>query len=378
MSAESWDKIKASVVGVRSTSGAGTGFVVSRSGLVVTNLHVVGYDENVILRRVDGDEVAAKIIWAHTRLDIAILCATGEVGPPLKIGDSATVAQGMSVVAIGHPLDLDFTVTKGIISATCRKLDIPRLRGVEFLQTDAAINPGNSGGPLLDSKGRVLGVNTAGHGGGANLSFAVPVHSFYEELVRLVKLPPEELAEHPVVYHCVGCSTPYQPSDDYCLKCGAATPYGSGRVLLNTSQNSMRAQQLVINLLGQLGYVPAQLYVAEGVWRLSAGENEIWISIVNEGSHIEANCALVRLPDSDFEGFYRFLLTLNDVETGDTRLSVDGGLVSLGFAVTTSFLRLDKMKDALERLIDLSAVVSRLLIESWGCEPAPRKYKGLN
>ncbi|MEM1347814.1 MAG: trypsin-like peptidase domain-containing protein [Myxococcota bacterium] len=363
-----WTQLKSGIVGVRSTLGTGTGFIASEAGLVVTNMHVVGYDPAVVLRSLDDQESPARIVWANTRLDIVVLAPERSLGLPLTLGDSRAAREGMPVVAIGHPLALDFTVTRGIISATARTLHVANLRGVEYLQTDAAINPGNSGGPLMDTKGRVLGVNTSGLGHGTNLSFAVPVHAFAEDLERLSKLSPEALADLPVVYHCVTCATPYDPMEDYCLRCGSATPYGSGRSFINTSKESTRAERLVVNMLSQLGYVPAQHFVGDATWRLMGGRTEIYLHVVQEGRYVEASARLVRLPTDDFEGFYRFLLTLNDVETGDCRLAIEQDAVTAGFAVSTAFLRLEKIRAALEHLMDLSEAVTEALVHGWGCE----------
>lgn len=157
--------------------GLGSGFIVSRDGLVVTNAHVVEGADRIDVVLVGERTVTARMLGSDPRIDIAVLRITGSNLPAVAFGDSDDLQVGQQAIAIGNPLGFERTVTVGVVSAVSR--DIPGggapLR--DLIQTDAGINPGNSGGPLLDSCGRVIGVNTAvvratGTGG---LGFAVPI-----------------------------------------------------------------------------------------------------------------------------------------------------------------------------------------------------------
>ncbi|MFD0935939.1 S1C family serine protease [Methylobacterium trifolii] len=163
----------------------GTGFVWDAAGHVVTNNHVVqGATQSggsISVRLSSGEVVAARVVGNASSYDLAVL-QLGRVTtmpPPLAIGTSADLKVGQSTYAIGNPFGLDHTLTTGVISALQRRL--PTGEGRELsgvIQTDAAINPGNSGGPLLDSAGRLIGVNTAIYspsGASAGIGFAVPV-----------------------------------------------------------------------------------------------------------------------------------------------------------------------------------------------------------
>ena len=165
----------------QSRGGAGSGFIWDRAGHVVTNHHVVEGATEVAVRLESGDAIRASVVGAAADYDLAVLKLRGmPVGlQPIPIGTSAELQVGQAVLAVGNPYGLSRTLTTGIISALDRRL--PTQSGREIagvIQTDAAINPGNSGGPLLDSAGRLVGVNTAiisGSGASAGIGFAVPV-----------------------------------------------------------------------------------------------------------------------------------------------------------------------------------------------------------
>lgn len=160
--------------------GLGSGFIFDKSGLIMTNNHVVagGKDVDVLVRLWDGREFKADKVWTDPKTDIAVVKI--EDADDLVVaatGDSDQVAVGDWVLALGQPFGLESTVTAGIVSATHRGVGINARES--FLQTDAAINPGNSGGPLVNLDGQVVGINTAisSRGGGNDgVGFAVPVN----------------------------------------------------------------------------------------------------------------------------------------------------------------------------------------------------------
>ena len=155
----------------------GTGFVIGNDGSIVTNDHVVEGGNQVSIRFEEGDRrIDARVVGRDASTDLALLRIDPERADfePIPLGDSGAVQVGDTAIAIGHPFGLERTLTLGVVSSTDREIDAPN--GFEIdgaVQTDAAINPGNSGGPLLDARGRVIGVNSQGRGNG--ISFAVPV-----------------------------------------------------------------------------------------------------------------------------------------------------------------------------------------------------------
>jgi S1-C subfamily serine protease len=161
--------------------GTGSGFVWDEQGHIVTNLHVIAGAAEATVKLADGRDYPASLVGVSEAHDIAVLKISPKGKPlaPVAIGTSDDLRVGQKVFAIGNPFGLDWTLTTGIVSALDRSLD-NESGGVNrhLIQTDAAINPGNSGGPLLDSAGRLIGVNTAIYspsGASAGVGFAVPV-----------------------------------------------------------------------------------------------------------------------------------------------------------------------------------------------------------
>jgi putative serine protease PepD len=212
--------------------GTGSGFVVDRKGHIVTNNHVVadaadGGTITVLLA--DGAQATAKIVGRDASYDLAVLRVSRTGLAPLTLGSSSAVVVGDPVVAVGAPLGLDSTVTSGIVSALNRPVSPGGSGGQSYInaiQTDAAINPGNSGGPLLDMKGRVIGVNTAIatvpggadlQAGSIGLGFSIPsdqVRTTVEQLIATGK------AQHPIIgvvldnrYDGVGAKVMAEPVD---------------------------------------------------------------------------------------------------------------------------------------------------------------------
>ncbi|MEU5684076.1 protease [Streptomyces venezuelae] len=232
--AESADRPKGSVAGIASATlpgvvtlhvsgdsaqGTGTGFVLDGKGHILTNNHVVepaGTGGEVSVTFSGGETAKAEVVGRDSGYDLAVVKVSGVRGlKPLPLGNSENVQVGDAVVAIGAPFDLENTVTSGIISAKERPITAGGEKGdgsdisyVDALQTDAPINPGNSGGPLVDSKARVIGINSAirsaddssepggGQAGSIGLGFAIPINQgkrVAEELINFGK------ATHPVI-----------------------------------------------------------------------------------------------------------------------------------------------------------------------------------
>jgi S1-C subfamily serine protease len=163
----------------------GSGFVLDKSGHILTNAHVIEGASRVSVQFEDNKTVEAKVEGKDTSTDIALLKVDkgGLDLKPLQLGNSKTVQVGDPTIAIGNPFGLDRTLTTGVVSALQRKISAPNGYSISnVIQTDAAINPGNSGGPLLDATGRVIGINsqiaTGGSGGGnVGIGFAVPINT---------------------------------------------------------------------------------------------------------------------------------------------------------------------------------------------------------
>jgi S1-C subfamily serine protease len=180
------EQVTPAVVSVTQPRGTGTGVIISTDGLILTNAHVVGNATRVEIRLADGQTAIGEVLGRHVQLDIAVVRVPLTGLPAARLGDSDRLRVGQMAIAIGNPLGLERTVTTGVVSAVDRSPRGVPLFGV--LQTDAAINPGNSGGPLLDSQGRVIGINTAiiRPQIATGLGFAVPINDANDVVQQLL------------------------------------------------------------------------------------------------------------------------------------------------------------------------------------------------
>ena len=179
------EEVKSAVVGISCALyngySVGSGVAVAPNGYILTNQHVISGARNVTVYFADKTDASANIVWQDSSIDLAVIKTSSDM-PYLECGDDGDVTTGEDVIAIGTPLALDFThtVTKGIVSALNRTLQVESSNGnVSYMQNliqhDASINPGNSGGPLINSRGQVIGINTLKATEAEGLGFAIPI-----------------------------------------------------------------------------------------------------------------------------------------------------------------------------------------------------------
>jgi len=173
----------------QSASSLGSGVIVSASGYLLTNYHVVEAADEIEVALADGKKLLAKVVGNDPDTDLAVLRVNAEDLPSMSFGSSEALRVGDVVLAIGNPFNLGHTVTLGIVSALGRSgLGVSTFEN--FIQTDAAINPGNSGGALIDASGNLVGINTAiftGTGSSAGIGFAIPVSTAKMVLEQIIK-----------------------------------------------------------------------------------------------------------------------------------------------------------------------------------------------
>jgi S1-C subfamily serine protease len=180
----------------------GSGFVIDKAGHIVTNYHVVQGAQRVRVSFSNNEQMAARVVGRDPATDLAVLQvkAQSRALMPLELGDSNLVRVGDAVVAIGNPLGEDRSITSGIVSALQRRIFAPNGAPIDsVIQTDAALNHGNSGGPLLDTRGRVIGVNSQiqtanGSDGNIGIGFAIPINTLKDVAAQLIA---NGVVEHP-------------------------------------------------------------------------------------------------------------------------------------------------------------------------------------
>ena len=182
-------QISPAVVSVVQPQGSGSGVILRADGVILTNAHVVGNARAVRVGLADGRQLQGRVLGRDATIDVAVVKVEGTNLPTAPVADSDALEIGQTAIAIGNPLGFERTVTTGVVSAVNRSLG--RASTLDALiQTDAAINPGNSGGPLLDLRGRVIGINTAvlrADLGVQGLGFAVPINLANDALRQIVE-----------------------------------------------------------------------------------------------------------------------------------------------------------------------------------------------
>ncbi len=178
----------------REREGLGSGVIIDKEGYILTNNHVISNADQIRVFLSDGRQFDAEFVGSDPRNDLAVIKINGNDLPVAPLGDSDDLVVGQLAIAIGSPYDLRFqnTVTTGVVSALDREIR-PRSRNSRryeilegLIQTDASINPGNSGGPLLDSQGRVIGINTAIIGDAQGIGFSIPINRAKEVIEDLI------------------------------------------------------------------------------------------------------------------------------------------------------------------------------------------------
>jgi serine protease Do len=270
--------------GRRSSASEGSGVVIDADGVVLTNAHVVEGAHRIRASFADGRQLDADVIGVAPELDLAVLRLRGAAGlTAVPRGSSAGLMLGEPVIAIGNPLGLGHTVTTGVISAVARPLETDARVYQDFIQTDASINPGNSGGPLLDARGRLIGVNTAIRADAQGIGFAIPADRALKVARDLVEFGQVRIAWLGVGVEDVVVTRAGQRQTAPRVLDGAATPGGllKGDVLLSVDGRGVQ------------GRADLNAYLASR----SPGDS-VSVDALREGRPVAVTIATATVPDA--------------------------------------------------------------------------------
>jgi S1-C subfamily serine protease len=249
------DTLRPAVVNLRAGrgrgAGSGSGVLFAPDGFLLTNHHVVAGRHEVRVRLADGREMPGEVVGADPWTDLAVVQAASSGLPFAALGDSSKLRVGQLVVAIGSPLGFDSTVTAGVVSAVSRTLRSITGHLVDnVIQTDAALNPGNSGGPLVDSRGHVIGINTAVIHAAQGICFAIPINMAKHILPQLMQHG--RVVRGYLGIHAQNAPIPQHVVRQYTL------PHSTGVGVLNVEENSPADQAGILeeDLLIALGDLP--------------------------------------------------------------------------------------------------------------------------
>ena len=279
--------------------GTGSGFIVSSDGLILTNAHVVDGADRVTVTLKDGRTIDGEVMGKDDLTDMAVVKIATEELPTVEFGDSDALQIGEWAIAIGNPLGLDNTVTTGIVSGTGRnsaQVGVGDKR-IDFIQTDAAINPGNSGGPLLNSKGEVIGINTAIIRNAQGLGFAIPINAARDIAEQLIA---NGKVEHPFLGVRMTSITPEikaQLKSQYNFEIGADTGVLIVDVLPNSpaAKAGLRQGDIISAIETQEVVLPNE--VQKIVSKAQIGE-PLNLSVIRQNRNIELPIEVGILPNS--------------------------------------------------------------------------------
>lgn len=261
----------------RRVNGMGTGVVIDARGYAVTNFHVVDGVREIEVTLASGRTVAARLISHDRRTDLAVIkIDTVDPLPVIQLGTSDDLLTGETVLALGNAFGYEHTVTRGIISALHRNVDVsPTQRYEDLIQTDASINPGNSGGPLLNINGEMIGINVAVRAGAQGIGFAIPVDSVLRIVTGLLSV---ERIDH--TWHGIVCRT-----------CGTVAVIESVHRQSPAETIGMRAGDIILRVGDR--NVTSQLDIERALLGHKAGE-VVAVTVTREGGEENLSLALAK------------------------------------------------------------------------------------
>ncbi len=295
------DQYQDVIIHITTQSGTGTGFCLRDRGLIVTNNHVVANNREVIISGRKIEKCMARVVYFDPLNDLAFIqLPEGIDVPPVRLAERSVLKEGESIVAIGHPFELKYTATQGIVSKAQRLY-----RNLNYIQIDAAINPGNSGGPLVNQAGEIVGVNTFIIEGGDNLGFSLPVDYLKKSLDDYQPVFGQSC------YRCPSCSNLIvmdTATDAYCSSCGAKLelPAATG-----DTYTPVGAAALVEQIISQLGKDVKLSRRGPNRWEIKEGSATIYVMFNDKTGFIVGDAFLCLLPKANLAALYEYLLREN-------------------------------------------------------------------
>ncbi|MCD2424201.1 trypsin-like peptidase domain-containing protein [Niabella pedocola] len=303
------NKYQQAIIQIATQTGTGTGFYLKTADLIITNNHVVNNTPEVTIQGKLFEKQLSRVLYTDPKHDLAFLQPPSGVDlPEVTMGHYDLMKDGDNVIAIGHPYNLSYSATQGVIS----KVD--RIReGLKYIQIDAAINPGNSGGPLVDYAGDVIGVNSFIIKGGDNLGFALPA-SYLKEAIDLYL--PHKGQE---AVRCSSCDSLVTAenidNNKYCPNCGSEVK------LLQVPEKEaelMGVAKLIEDILKDLGKDVRLARDGSNQWSVKQGSAKINISYNPDNYFIAGDAYLCQMPmeAAKIKPLYQYLLQENNKSHG--------------------------------------------------------------
>ncbi|MFM2269505.1 MAG: hypothetical protein RL757_2946 [Bacteroidota bacterium] len=350
------DKLKGAVLQIATPHGTGSGFYLREPNLVITNNHVVEENREVVIEGIGVKRQVVSILYTDERYDLAFLSPPLEAEnlPNIELSAQNWLREGATVVAVGHPFELKYTFTQGIISNPKHVFN-----DLFYIQHDAAINPGNSGGPLFDTNGKVVGVNTAIIAGANTIGFSLVCDHLHETIADYLTGERNSGTRCPACSDLVFDSTVLR--DEYCPNCGT-------KVRLPSKIEDFKPEgfSLTIEKMLQLNQFDVRL-LRQGAdsWRVKKGSATIDINY-NErvDGMISCDAVLCSLPKKNIGAVYEYLLRQN-FENKHLTLSVRGQDIVLSLVIFDRYLQEDIGVELLHELFEKADFYDTFLVENY-------------
>ncbi|TXB63036.1 trypsin-like serine protease [Phaeodactylibacter luteus] len=349
------DQIREVVIQIATPYSTGTGFYLKEAGVVVTNNHIVHDNREAVVQGEKLPRQLSRVVYADPKFDLAFLEVSGTEGlPALDIFGAGALHEGETVVSIGHPFGLQFSVTQGVISSTNREVE-----GVRYIQHDAALNPGNSGGPLINTKGQVIGVNTLSMEQSDNIGFSLPAVYLQQALSEFQAAAPG------VKVRCESCSNVVAeqqvPDGKYCPHCGARVYLPSHAEMYEPVGIAERIEEL-LRAIGQ--EVPLSRRGPNN-WEIQEGSARIAITYHEDTGLIMGDAYLCTLPTEQIKPIYEFLLRQN-FEIEGLSFSIKDQDIVLSLLIFDRYLNLDTGMKLFRHLFERADYYDNILVEQYG------------
>ncbi|MFN3605300.1 MAG: trypsin-like peptidase domain-containing protein [Leptonema sp. (in: bacteria)] len=336
--------------------GSGSGFYYNEYKIIITNYHVVKGHRIVGIEDINNNSFSADVLVINPALDIALLKPKKDILLNYKIDfiESIQTKAGEKVKVLGYPYGMPFTITEGIISST-NQIVSER----SFIQTDAAVNPGNSGGPIIDEKGRVIGITTLKLTEAENIAFAIPTEYIKQDLEDLIKNPS-------ITYtvKCPSCLFMLQKPYEFCPNCGTELKNFHEHFRL---PKKSELEKFIEEILSNLDIDPIAAQKGKEFWEFYFGSSLIRFFLYREEYYFLTS-PLVKLPKINMDKFYEFILSnphppyILGILNNKLYLSYR---IHKGDFKETNY---KKINNAIMNFIPLSDKLDDFYIKNFGCE----------
>lgn len=343
------------IIQIATPYSTGTGFYLADFDIIVTNEHVIRGNKRAIIAGTEFEKQIVEVLYLDAKYDIAFLEAPmNHTMPKVKVAPTDHLDEGESVIAVGHPFDLKYTATQGIISSLLHQEN-----DIRYIQHDAALNPGNSGGPLVDSQGHIIGVNTFIIQNGNSIGFSLPSDYLLQSINEYKKGNGQKGVR------CHSCNHISFESDEkasgYCDVCGAPMDM----ISQIEDYEPFGVSKTVEYILTNLGYNAPLTRKGPNNWSIKKGSALVNISYYEKTGMLIGDVFLCTLPDKNIDKLYHFLLRKNHSLKG-LSLSVKDQDIILSLLIFDQYIHQDTLQKLFSRLVDTADKIDTELIEKFG------------